>query len=325
MYRLFSFLYPQRIKTSLIQLLSYSNVKIQAERFLGLIFVYNFLFSLFLGFLFGKAYALPFWILFFVFFFIIQLGVYLWLLVYADKKARFVEEVLPDALLLMASNLRAGFTVDKALLLAARPEFGPFKDEILQVGKEITAGHEITASLLAISKRVRSQKLARALELITTGIKSGGKLADLLQETAVDFKNQHLVDRKIRSSVNMYVIFIFIAVAFGAPLLFALSSYLVEVLTSVFKTIDIPTSASAQFSMPISVSTVTIDLQFVVIYSIVSLVTSSIFGSFIIGLISKGREKDGITLLPVLILISLTLFFMIRIFARSLLSGLFNF
>jgi len=50
--------------------------------------------------------------------------IYLYLNYKVDKKAKEVEEVLPDALQLMASNLRAGLTTEKALFSSARKEFG---------------------------------------------------------------------------------------------------------------------------------------------------------------------------------------------------------
>ncbi|MBI5391989.1 type II secretion system F family protein [Candidatus Woesearchaeota archaeon] len=325
MYRLFATFYPKPIKQGFIQLLLYSNLRMEPNRFLGFIFLFNTLTSLFLGFVFGQIYSAPFWIISILSFLFIEVTFYFWLLVYADKKARFAEEVLPDALLLMSSNLRAGFTTDKALLLAARPEFGPLRDEITQVGKEITAGREVATSLLAITTRIRSQKLARALELIVSGLKSGGKLADLLQETALDFKNQALVDRKIRTSVNMYMIFVFFAVAIGAPLLFGLSSYLVEVLSIIFKSIEVPSTVTTQLSLPLSFKSTAVSPTFVTAFSVLSLTTTSVFGAFVIGLISKGREKDGITLLPLLLLLALGIFFLVRFLARSLLGNLFLF
>src|SRR3989344_3196068 len=231
MYKLFASIYPRQLKNFYTNLLIYSNINVNPDGFLGFIFLFNFLIAAILGILFGRLYDVNTWIFGIFIFVLMYLVLYLWLLVYADKKARLVDEILPDALQLMATNLRAGFTTDRALLLSARPEFGPLEYEINIVGKEITAGKPIEEALFNMTKRVSSDKLERSIALIVSGIKSGGRLAELLQQTANDLKNQRLVDKKVRSSVNMYVIFIFVATAFGAPLLFALSTFLVEVLT----------------------------------------------------------------------------------------------
>ena len=62
--------------------------------------------------------------------------------------------------------------------------------------------------------------------------------------------------------------------------------------------------------------------DFVIKYSILFLITSSILGSLILGLISKGKEREGIKFMPVLITSSLVIFFIVRFAIRNMLSGL---
>ncbi len=324
MYRLFAYLYPKGIREKITRLLVYSGIKIDARNFLGFIFIFNVLISLLFGFFIGRLFNVRFWIIGIISFILLYLIIYLWLIVYADKKAKFVEEVLPDALQLMATNLRSGFTTDRALLLSARPEFGPLQEEINIVGKEITAGKPIEEALNDITKRIKSDKLDRSVALIVSGIKSGGRLADLLQQTANELKNQRLIDKKIRSSVNMYVIFIFIATAFGSPLLFGLSTFLVEILSSTLKNIEIPATVAQSFAIPLAIKSVSVSPEFVFNYAVISILTTSILGSFIVGLISKGKEKEGIKLLPILIIISLAIFFFVRFAIKNLTGGLFG-
>ncbi|MBU0907056.1 MAG: hypothetical protein KKE05_02760, partial [Nanoarchaeota archaeon] len=58
-----------------------------------------------------------------------------------------MEEVFPDFISLMSSNLRAGMTVDRALVLSARKEFAPLDAEIMKVGKDILTAREINVAL----------------------------------------------------------------------------------------------------------------------------------------------------------------------------------
>lgn len=324
MYKIFSFLYPRPLKNLYTNLLLYSNIKVEPDNFLGFIFLLSLVIAVVLGNIFGSIYQFSPWIIGVIVFVLVYLSIYLMLIVYADSKARFVEEVLPDVLQLMASNLRAGFTTDRALLLAARPEFGPLQYEINIVGKKITAGGSIEDALLELTKRVRSDTLARAVNLIISGIKSGGKLAELLQETSNDLKSQRLVEKKVRTSVNMYVIFIFIAVVFGAPLLLSLSTFLVEILSTTLKNIQIPANVASTFTLPIAINSQGISISFVFNFVIILLVSNAIMGSMVVGLISKGSEKEGIKLLPVLIIGSLLMFFLVRFIIKYLLGGLFN-
>ena len=155
---------------------------------------------------------------------------YFAILLSIDSKAKFVESVLPDALQLMSSNIRAGLTTDKALLMAARPEFGPFAEEIRRVGKETMTGTTLADALMKINLRIKSDNLAKTLDLIVNSIKSGGKLADLLDQTSTDLRDQQIIQKEITASVLLYAIFVFIAIGMGAPLLFSMSSVGVKIL-----------------------------------------------------------------------------------------------
>ena len=108
-----------------------------------------------------------------------------------------------------------------------------------------------------ITKRVKSDKIEKMMALIVSGLRSGGELALLLDHTARNLREQDFVDQKIRSSVRMYVIFIFSAVGFGAPILYALSSFLVEVLSNVLGKIDLPKSST--MALPINIVQVSVE------------------------------------------------------------------
>jgi len=323
MYRFLAKFYPEKIREGYGSLLRYSGIKVNADKFVGFIGAFGVLLSLVVAFSLGYFFEIPVLIVFFGFLFVFEILVYFILLLRADTKAKFVESILPDVLQLMASNLRAGLTTDKALLLSARPEFGPFQGEINQVGKEVTMGKNIATALSDMVKHIRSERLSKTVELIVAGLVSGGELAALLEHTAKNLRRERLVDSRIRANVMMYVIFIFIAVCVGAPMLFGLSSFLVEVLTENIGAIDIPESTS--MSMPMSFTAVSISVNFVIMFAVTFLITSSVMGSFILGLISKGKEREGLRFMPILIAISLGMFFLVRFAIKSMLGGLFNF
>ncbi len=321
--RLILVLYPRKLRENFDELLKYCEVKKDLDGFLFLVTLISIIISFFIA-LFVKIFGdFSFIITFLVSFFFVEASIYAWLVLNADSKAAFVEDLLPDVLQLMASNLRAGLTVDRALLLSARPEFGKFQDEINRVGKEIATGKEIDEALLELSSRIRSEKIKKTFQLIISGMESGGELANLLEQTASNLRQQKLVDQRVRTSVLVYVIFIFSAIGFGAPMLFGLSSFLVEVITDIFGKIQLP-PASATGSLPITFTQVDITPKFVNTYAIVSLVVTAILGSLILGLISRGKEKEGLKFIPILLGLTIGLFFLVKFIIRTLLGGLFN-
>lgn len=324
MYRFFSHFYPKKIREGYKSLLKVSDIRVDPNSLIGFILFFSLGISIALAFYFSLIFNIHVIILFLVFFFCLQALVYTWLSLKADAKARAIEKVLPDALQLMSSNLRAGITTDRALMLASRPEFGPFQKEINIISKEVTMGESLDKALMNLTKRVRSEKLEKTVYLLVSGIKSGGELAELLNQTSKNLRNQELIEEKVRSNVLMYVIFIFIAIGIGAPLLFGLSSFLVEVLIRNLANIEIPQVSAAGMSLPIAMTKISITSGFVITFAVISLLTNSIFGAFVIGLISKGKERYGLKLIPILAILSIGMFFIIRTIVSHLLSGLFG-
>jgi len=236
-----------------------------------------------------------------------------------------IESQFPDFLQLMASNLRAGMTIDRAMLLSARPEFEPLDKEILSVGKDIATGKSIESSLLAMSKRINSEKIKKIVSLIISGIRSGGNLAILLEETAVNMRQREFVEKRASSNVLMYVIFIFIAASIGAPILFALSSILIETLTAMLSSVGtIEPPASAGIAVPFTLSAVSISVVFIKWFSVLFLITINILASLVLGLVSKGEEREGFKYTIPMVALSLTVFFLVRIFSSGFVEGLFG-
>ncbi len=237
------------------------------------------------------------------------------------KSARIkrIEDVFPDFLQLMSSNLRAGMTIDKALLYSVRPEFAPLDSEILQTGKDLTTGKDIESALRDLSSRIKSDKIHKTILLIISGIRSGGDLAVLLEETAVSMRERGFVEKKAASSVLMYVIFIFLAVSAFAPALFSLSTVLVEVLTNILANVP---QVDTGNNMPLTFSSVSISVDFIQYFSITFMILIDIFASLVLGLVSKGDEKQGFRSLPLMILIGLIVFFIFKILISQFLGGL---
>ncbi len=237
------------------------------------------------------------------------------------KSARIkkLEEVFPDFLQLMSSNLRAGMTVDRAILLSSRPEFAPLDKEILQTGKDLATGKDIAKTLLDMSKRLESERIHKTILLIISGIQAGGDLAILLEQTAVSMRERKFVEKKAASSVLMYVIFIFLAVSIFAPALFSLSNVLVEVLTNILSGLP-ETDTSA--NLPFTLSKINISIAFIKYFSIIFMITIDFFSSLVLGLVSKGQEKQGLKYFPIIVALSMAVFFGARIIIARFLEGL---
>lgn len=321
-YRQFARIAPKRYKIWLERKLVCCGISFPADVFFGFTFLFGLILSLILSIVLLLVMSFYF-LFFFVYFGIILASVFVAinaiLILVADRKAAFVDEILPDALQLMAANIRAGITPDRALFLAARPEFGPLEIEIKRAAKETLTGKPMEDSLLEIPKRIESRTLLRTMRLIAEGLRSGGELATLLDETASDVRQSQSIRKEIKANVAMYGIFIFFATAFGAPMLYAISSYLVEMIMRISSTVAMP-EVSVGFS-PIRLSSPGITADFLFNFSLVAIVITTAFGGLIVGLIEAGKEKAGIRYVFMLMAMGIIVFFAIKAFLIMMFGG----
>ncbi len=323
MYKYAAKLMPPSVRQVYKDLLRYNDIRIDHERFTGFVLLFGIGVSIALAFDAALIFSLPFgafMALFALAFALLQVFVYAWLVLAADGKAKFTESVLPDALQLMAMNLKAGMTTDRALLVSARPEFGPLEQELSKAGKQILSGKEIKYALLEIPERIKSQTLDRTIRLIVQGIESGGELSELLEQTAEDIQNTKLIHQEVQANVLMYAIFIFFAAGIGAPMLFGISTYLVEVLSRQMAQISTPDAMLTGIN--IARGRISVSPQFLTMFALAALTVTSVFGSLIIGAVNKGESKQGAKYIPVLLFVSVSVFFLVRSVVSGIMAGL---
>jgi pilus assembly protein TadC len=242
----------------------------------------------------------------------------IWLSIKIDGRARQAEGALPDALQMMASNIRAGMTPDVALLLSARSEFGSISTEIRKAAKDAMTGKTLEESLLKISKRISSKTLSRTFNLIVEGMRSGGSLASLLEETSMDLRNAMMLMREIKANVMAYFVFILMAVGLGAPMLFGVSMTMVEVMTQMTSKITIPEGASGIMTMKQTEEP--LNVEFINMFSIAAIGITVFFGSMTLGVIEAGKELDGLKYILFLAILTYGIFFG----TKALVSGIFS-
>lgn len=322
-YRKIRWMYPKKYFKWLEKNLSYAGIEVKIEKFIVLSFLYSLAISLFISlFIFYFGYGLVALLILLPCFIGLQFLFDLIIILIGDKRGSFAESVLPDALQLMSANIRSGLTPDKALLFSARPEFGILEKEIKLAASKAVAGEPIEDALIALGDRIKSRIVNRTFTLIVEGMRKGGELASLLEQTANDIRDLKILKKEISAQVGMYAIFLFIAIGFAAPLLFAFSSYLVETMIAVGSGIKVPEAAHYAMIGTLKLGLMKVSPDFLRIYSLLTLIISSFFGSLLIGLLQEGREKAGIKYIPMLLLLNITIYFTVRIALLSIIGVL---
>ena len=239
------------------------------------------------------------------------------LLVVSDKIANFTDDILPDALRLISANIRSGFTPDRALLLSARPEFGPLEKQIIKTAKLTFSGQALEEAIQIMPKKINSRALKRSVDLLVEGMQRGGNISSLLDGLSDDIRQTKILKREVQAFVMMYAIFIFFAAGIGAPLLYGISSFLVETMKDIGGAVDVSTSLPGSMNF-MAFAGIKVETEFMMLYMISALSVTSIFGGLTMGLIQTGTEKAGLKYVPILFGVSMTVFFLVRMMVTSI-------
>ncbi|MBS3101267.1 type II secretion system F family protein [Candidatus Woesearchaeota archaeon] len=234
-----------------------------------------------------------------------------------------IEEVLPDFLQLTAANINAGMTIDRALWFAVRPRFGVLAKEIEEVAKETMSGVDLKIALEKFASRYDSVILKRSVSMLNEGVEAGGQIGELLNRIATNIQEQKALMKEMSANVTTYVIFISFASIAAAPVLFALSGVLIEVVQNLGSTLGTTANVGASVGISLSFSGTGVTQSDFRIFAVVSLITTSLFSAMMISTIKKGNIKSGVKYIPIFIVVSLMLYFIAQGLASKLLSVFF--
>ena len=245
------------------------------------------------------------------------LYVYLDFRVYQRKKE--IEDILPDFLQLVSSNVSAGMPIDRALWFAIRPKFGVLAKEMETVAKSTMTGEDLKRALLDFSEKYDSLLLKRSMNLIIEGMDAGGEMADLLNKISLNFEEIKVMKKDMASSVTTYVIFISFATVVAAPLLFALAAELLTIIQTLTSTLDMSSTSSL-----FTISPNAINISDFTIFAYTMLFISSTISAMLVSTISKGNIKDGLKYIPIFIISTLAIYWVGAWFLHMFFGGIFS-
>lgn len=245
---------------------------------------------------------------------------YLIISITAERRKNEMENVLPDALLLISANLKSGVSIDKAFLMSARDEFGPLAEELRLTAMEMFSGEPVEDSLLEMEDRVKSELFKETLKLLVDGIQSGGNTAQLLESSAEDIRNSMELQEEIASNIRMYVIFILMAAMIGAPLLFSISVYMSETTADMWSNTDLG-SMETGGQLGLSFQAPQVNTAFFEQFSVMAIIAINFFAAIIISEIKNANVKEGAKYIPPMVIISVVLFFIVKNTISSTLGG----
>lgn len=226
-----------------------------------------------------------------------------------DKRTEQIEEVLPDVLQVISANLHAGVTPYHAVRAAAVPQFGPLGKELERAVNSVTGRTSFEDILVKVADRVNSAALQRSIKLFASSMKSGGDLAELLENLAADITERRSLKNDLITNTRQNSMFIMFTIVVGAPLLLAISIYFVDVVTNLQNTS--PDSGGGGFGLGLG-GEISITSSFLIKESYVMLGVTAILASLFMGSMIHGDPKKGLKMSPIVLGGTYLMFFVCR-------------
>jgi len=240
--------------------------------------------------------------------FIAIIFVYLHTYYLIEGRISMVEEILPDFMLLVSSNINAGMTPFAAFRASARKEFGPLSEEVKIASVKSLGTKSFSAALAQVGVRINSRVLNESISFFAQAMKSGGKLAKLLETSALDLRQTQEMKKELQSSTRMYVIFVAFVIIVATPLLLAVSMQFLTMIASIQA--ETTTGLGAETaSVAFLSSELNITTDFMMIVSFILLFGNALLAGMFIGVIGQGKAKMGLKYSPLIFIVSIAALF----------------
>ena len=244
---------------------------------------------------------------------------YLHLYYLIEGRASRVESILPDFLLLVASNVNAGMTPFSAFRSAARKEFGPLTKEIKLAASRSLGTESFQQALKELSKRIKSRSLEETVAFFSQALRSGGHLSKLLETSANDLRQTQEMRKELLSSTKMYVIFVAFVVVIGAPLLLGVAVQFLDMISAIQG--ESTLGSADVVAVGFLASEMSITPAFMQLTAYVLLLGNAVLSSMFIGMLASGKAKMGLKYAPVILIVSVIVFIVVSLLLKGLLGG----
>lgn len=250
-----------------------------------------------------------------------------YMLMKADDRRRKLETSLPDFLTLVASNIKAGMTLDQAMWYSAKPEFGVLSDEVKANIKSSFSGESLEDTLDNLSSRFDSKTFTRTILLLKQASATGGELTDVLERTSEDVRNTIIMKKEIAAQLVLYEIFVLFAAIVGTPFLFAVASKLIEVFEKISPQAaggvgGLSGAAGFGSVSSVSLSGPVISSADFFWFSIPTIFVTALISSFIVSVIRTGAKNQGMKYFPFVLVLSYVVYFIVISIVESFFAAI---
>lgn len=121
---------------------------------------------------------------------------------WAFQRRQLIDDQMADAMVSLASAIRAGLSLPQSLEILATQSPRPISQEFQQIVGEYQMGKTLEKSLDEARERLRSENFALFAAAMQASRSSGGKLNETVERIAVSVREMQRLERKIQADTS---------------------------------------------------------------------------------------------------------------------------
>ena len=233
-----------------------------------------------------------------------------------------IEQNLPLFLRSFSTNLKAGREFVDALEDSVSSDIGVLNDDLSQLIIEIRSGEMTEKVLQEYIERYDFYAVKETFEIILDAYKGGGGLSDIIERIADNLQIIQYLKKSAVASVANYIMFMTMIALFIAPILFALSYNLLDLIDKLFR--RVLAGGTSPF-LPAFIGPLDIDFRDFEVFSrwAIGIIAGS--AGAIIGIIKKGNLKGSAMKILTFVVISILVYQFSLIIIIEMFKALFLF
>lgn len=249
----------------------------------------------------GRRLPSKLWIDAFCFALLGGLGPYGFYVAHRRKLVRQMEERFPDFLRDLGASRRAGLTLENAVRVAAKGEYGALTPEIQKMADQLSWNIPFDEVLRRFGERVRTPLIERAVSLVVESGKTGGQVTDVLLAAATDAREIKGLELERRNAMTLYTIVIYVTfLVFLLIVAILYATFVPQIVNATAATQDLGSTGALSFG--------TLPLESFRIFYFLAAVMQGLGNGFVAGLLESGRPSMGLRHAFVMVAVSYATF-----------------
>jgi hypothetical protein len=217
-----------------------------------------------------------------------------------------IEKHLSDYLREFSTNLRAGEEFVDAFERASSSEFGPIDSDVKRMVIEIRGGEQVTKVLAEYAAKYDSYLIEETFSVIKEAYEGGGGLAPILDRIAEHIDVIDHLKKEAVASISNYLIFMTVVSVVIAPILFALSYNLLDLIQTLLR--RVVTGAGSAQVLPVFVTRFNVSLPDFIAFSRICIAVIAGSAAAIIGITRTGNLRGAPSLVIMYTIIALIIY-----------------